>query len=206
MSEINEYLKEAEIAVLAPAPNMLADTLTKVLADTVVFYFKAHSFHWNVTGSNFPQYHEFLGNVYEQVYGNVDRLAEEIRAEARHLEAPLLAEDPPREPPAPGGRRGGEEGNDREHGPLGCEGRTAGRDPVHAGTRAAAGLHGRPLRGRSRGDARSDQKARRRGEKNQPAPARRSCHRPLGTGRFFRHAERLPRECRPRIRAQQGTL
>ena len=100
MSEINEYLKEAEIAVLAPAPNMLADTLTKVLADTVVFYFKAHSFHWNVTGSNFPQYHEFLGNVYEQVYGNVDRLAEEIRAEARHLEAPLLAEDPPREPPA----------------------------------------------------------------------------------------------------------
>ena len=80
MSEINEYLKEAEIAVLAPAPNMLAETLTKVLADTVVFYFKAHSFHWNVTGSNFPQYHEFFGNVYEQVYGNVDRIAEEIRA------------------------------------------------------------------------------------------------------------------------------
>ena len=80
MSEINEYLKEAEVAVLVPAPSMLADTLTKVLADTVVFYFKAHSFHWNVTGSNFPQYHEFFGNVYEQVYGNVDRLAEEIRA------------------------------------------------------------------------------------------------------------------------------
>jgi starvation-inducible DNA-binding protein len=80
MSEINEYLKEAEVAVLVPAPNMLADTLTKVLADTIVFYFKAHTFHWNVTGSNFPQYHEFLGNVYEQVYGNVDRLAEEIRA------------------------------------------------------------------------------------------------------------------------------
>jgi starvation-inducible DNA-binding protein len=51
-----------------------------VLADTVVFYFKAQSFHWNVTGSNFPQYHEFFGGVYEQVYGNIDRLAEEIRA------------------------------------------------------------------------------------------------------------------------------
>ena len=80
MSEINEYLKEAEVVALAPAPEMLADAVKKVLADTVVFYFKAHSFHWNVTGSNFPQYHEFFGNVYEQVYGNVDRIAEEIRA------------------------------------------------------------------------------------------------------------------------------
>ena len=80
MSKVNQYLKEAEVAVSAPAPDMLADTLTKVLADTVVFYFKAHSFHWNVVGSNFPQYHEFLGDVYAQVYGNVDRIAEEIRA------------------------------------------------------------------------------------------------------------------------------
>ena len=80
MSEINEYLKEAEVAVLVPAPNMLADTLTKVLADTVVFYFKTHSFHWNVVGSNFPQYHEFLGDLYQQVFNNIDRLAEEIRA------------------------------------------------------------------------------------------------------------------------------
>ena len=80
MSKVDQYLKEAEVAVSAPAPDMLADTLTKVLADTVVFYFKAHSFHWNVVGSNFPQYHEFLGDVYAQVYGNVDRIAEEIRA------------------------------------------------------------------------------------------------------------------------------
>ena len=80
MSEINEYLKEAEVVALAPAPEMLADAVKKVLADNIVFYFKAHSFHWNVTGSNFPQYHEFFGNVYEQVYGNVDRIAEEIRA------------------------------------------------------------------------------------------------------------------------------
>lgn len=80
MSKVNQYLKEAEVAVSAPAPDMLADTLTKVLADTVVFYFKAHTFHWNVVGNNFPQYHDFLGDVYTQVYGNVDRIAEEIRA------------------------------------------------------------------------------------------------------------------------------
>jgi starvation-inducible DNA-binding protein len=45
-----------------------------------VFYFKAHSFHWNVEGPNFPQYHEFLEGVYTNAFGAVDRIAEEIRA------------------------------------------------------------------------------------------------------------------------------
>ena len=80
MNNITTYLKEAEIAASSPAPSMLVDALTKVLADTVVFYFKAHSFHWNVTGANFTQFHSFFGDVYSQVYGNVDKIAEEIRA------------------------------------------------------------------------------------------------------------------------------
>jgi starvation-inducible DNA-binding protein len=33
-----------------------------------------------VEGSNFPQYHEFFGNLYEEVFGAVDQIAEEIRA------------------------------------------------------------------------------------------------------------------------------
>lgn len=80
MSEVNEYLEEADAAVLAPVPDMLVEALTKVLADNMVFYFKTHSFHWNVVGSNFPQYHDFLGDLYLQVFANVDRLAEEILA------------------------------------------------------------------------------------------------------------------------------
>jgi starvation-inducible DNA-binding protein len=44
------------------------------------FYLKAHYFHWNVEGSNFPQYHELFGTIYEEVYGNIDKFAEEIRA------------------------------------------------------------------------------------------------------------------------------
>lgn len=44
------------------------------------FYLKAHQFHWNVTGSNFSQYHELFGNIYEEVYGNVDSFAEKIRS------------------------------------------------------------------------------------------------------------------------------
>lgn len=58
---------------------MLADTLKETLADIFTLYFKAQSFHWNVEGPDFPQYHEFLGNLYEEVYSSVDPIAELIR-------------------------------------------------------------------------------------------------------------------------------
>ena len=58
---------------------MLVDTLKTTLADTFVLYFKAHSFHWNVEGSDFAQYHEFIGNFYEDVFSSVDSIAELIR-------------------------------------------------------------------------------------------------------------------------------
>lgn len=54
-------------------------TLNIVLANTFVMYFKAHSYHWNVEGKDFPQYHEFLGDLYEELYGAVDPLSERIR-------------------------------------------------------------------------------------------------------------------------------
>jgi starvation-inducible DNA-binding protein len=43
-------------------------------------YLKSHNYHWNVEGSNFPQYHEFFGNLYEELHGAVDPIAEQIRA------------------------------------------------------------------------------------------------------------------------------
>ena len=58
----------------------LKTALTKVLADTFVMYFKAHSYHWNVEGMFFQQFHEFFGNIYEELYGAVDPIAEHIRA------------------------------------------------------------------------------------------------------------------------------
>jgi starvation-inducible DNA-binding protein len=57
----------------------LIDALNKVLADTFVMYYKAHSSHWNVEGLNFPQYHEFLGDLYNEVFAAVDDIAEKIR-------------------------------------------------------------------------------------------------------------------------------
>ena len=50
------------------------------LSNTFLMYFKAHSYHWNVEGKDFPQLHEFFGNLYEELYGAVDTFAEELRA------------------------------------------------------------------------------------------------------------------------------
>lgn len=49
------------------------------LASTFAFYLKAHNFHWNVEGPNFPQYHELFSKVYEDAFGAVDDIAEQIR-------------------------------------------------------------------------------------------------------------------------------
>ena len=50
------------------------------LANTFLMYFKAHSYHWNVEGMNFPQMHEFFGDLYEELFEAVDPFAEQIRA------------------------------------------------------------------------------------------------------------------------------
>jgi starvation-inducible DNA-binding protein len=57
----------------------LIDSLKKTLADSFAFYLKAHNFHWNVEGSDFAQLHGFFGDLYEEVFGAVDAIAEHIR-------------------------------------------------------------------------------------------------------------------------------
>ena len=59
---------------------MLVDNIKVLLASSFSLYLKAANFHWNVEGPNFPQYHEFLGEFYADVYGTIDTLAEYIRA------------------------------------------------------------------------------------------------------------------------------
>ena len=49
------------------------------LANAFAMYFKAHSFHWNVEGIHFSQYHDFFGGIYQDVYGSIDPMAEQIR-------------------------------------------------------------------------------------------------------------------------------
>jgi len=67
------------IYAIIGAQNMLTDQLRIVLGSSYVFQFKALTFHWNVVGPNFHQYHAFFGALYDEVEGAIDRLAESIR-------------------------------------------------------------------------------------------------------------------------------
>jgi starvation-inducible DNA-binding protein len=57
----------------------LVSHLNILLANMYVLYYRMHAGHWNVVGSNFPQYHSFLGELYDEVIDRVDDIAEEVR-------------------------------------------------------------------------------------------------------------------------------
>jgi len=59
--------------------NDLVQQMKVVLASTFAMYLKAHNFHWNVEGPNFSEYYALFGNIYEDVHGSVDEVAERIR-------------------------------------------------------------------------------------------------------------------------------
>jgi len=58
---------------------MLVENLKTLLASTETFSLKSRNFHWNIEGSNFPQYHEFYDTLYTDSYATVDIIAEYIR-------------------------------------------------------------------------------------------------------------------------------
>jgi starvation-inducible DNA-binding protein len=58
---------------------MLVDAVKRVQADTFALYSKTHFYHWNVEGPDFVQYHEFLGELYAELFAAVDPLAEHVR-------------------------------------------------------------------------------------------------------------------------------
>lgn len=57
----------------------LIDQLKTILGTNFALYFKAHSYHWNVEGPDFPEYHGFLGNFYDSVFDQTDDIAEHLR-------------------------------------------------------------------------------------------------------------------------------
>jgi starvation-inducible DNA-binding protein len=57
----------------------LVASLKNLQANSVVFYSTAQGFHWNVEGPLFTQYHEFFKEIYSDVYGSLDTVAEWIR-------------------------------------------------------------------------------------------------------------------------------
>lgn len=53
--------------------------LKTILGTNFGLYFKIHSYHWNVEGADFVQYHTLLGDLYTQIWNNTDLIAEKLR-------------------------------------------------------------------------------------------------------------------------------
>lgn len=64
--------------------NDLIEQLKVAFASTYAFYLKAQNYHWNVEGPLFPMYHEFFGDLYEEVGESIDPFAEQIRAQGAY--------------------------------------------------------------------------------------------------------------------------
>ena len=57
----------------------LSSALATCLANATIMYHRVHGFHWNVTGPDFPQWHGKFEEIYDDVYGSLDPIAENIR-------------------------------------------------------------------------------------------------------------------------------
>jgi len=72
---IGETMEQRDLETVPDLP----EELFELLADVVNFYFRAHGAHWNVKGSDFSEYHALFNEVYEDVYGSIDPIAENLR-------------------------------------------------------------------------------------------------------------------------------
>jgi len=65
----------------------ITNPLKVAFADTYALYVKAQNYHWNVEGPMFAMYHDFFGNIYQEVGKAIDPFAEEIRAASAYTPA-----------------------------------------------------------------------------------------------------------------------
>ena len=54
------------------------EQLRKMQAGSIVLYMKVHNYHWNVRGSDFPQAHKALEEIYDEFADMFDDLAERV--------------------------------------------------------------------------------------------------------------------------------
>jgi len=58
----------------------IAQSLSRLLADSYMLYLKTHGFHWNVTGPMFNSLHDMFQVQYTELWNALDPIAERIRA------------------------------------------------------------------------------------------------------------------------------
>lgn len=69
----------------------IVSPLTTLVCNTANFYVQAHAAHWNVEAPNFAELHAFFGDLYADIHGALDPLAEFLRTHA--AEAPCSLDD-----------------------------------------------------------------------------------------------------------------
>ena len=63
--------------------------LKTLLSSWAVFYQKAHTFHWDVVGENFLDFHEYLKKLYTESVEHCDEIAERLRQIGERTELTL---------------------------------------------------------------------------------------------------------------------
>ena len=69
----------------------LAEKLSHLLGDVVTVAHITQGYHWNVKGIEFSQLHEFFADIYGDIDGSIDPLAENIRKIG--YDSPYLLQD-----------------------------------------------------------------------------------------------------------------
>jgi starvation-inducible DNA-binding protein len=73
-----------DIGIAEQDRKVIADGLSRLLADSYSLYLKTHNFHWNVTGPMFQTLHAMFETQYDELAIAVDVIAERIRALDHH--------------------------------------------------------------------------------------------------------------------------
>ncbi len=57
-----------------------SELLNTILADESVLLFQTLNYHWNLTGPEFHDYHLLFDQQYHELFANMDKIAERVRA------------------------------------------------------------------------------------------------------------------------------
>jgi len=82
-------MKTTNIGISDKNRQVIADQLSKILADEFVLYSKTLNAHWNIEGPDFHAVHVYLETLYNQQQEIVDTVAEKIRAIGHYVPAQL---------------------------------------------------------------------------------------------------------------------
>ena len=69
-----------DIGISAKDREVIAEGLSRLLADSYTLYLQSHNFHWNVTGPMFQTLHVLFMEHYTEQWNALDLIAERIRS------------------------------------------------------------------------------------------------------------------------------